>query len=161
MFKSLKKYIKAQDWRADIDEETKEIVFSIRGENGQFMCIAFVVEGETIFSFYSVCGVFVPESKRSLFAEFLTRVNYGRIIGNFEMDFDDGEVRYKTSFDYQDVNVNSTVIDNLINANIVSMDKAIPSIMGLIYGSLVIEDAVKNIKGTSIETTLIPILKEK
>lgn len=145
MFEKLKEYIKAQDWRADIDKKANEIVFSIRGENGQFTCIAFVEEKETIFSFYSICTVFVPESKRPSFAEFLTRVNYSRIIGNFEMDFDDGEVRYKTSLDYQDINVNSTVIGNLINANIVSMDKAIPSILGLIYGSLEIEDAVKKI----------------
>jgi hypothetical protein len=147
MFKKLKDYIKTQDWRADIDEDANEIVFSIRGENGQFTCIAFVGEEETIFSFYSICTVFVPEVKRASFAEFLTRVNYGRIIGNFEMDFDDGEVRYKTSLDYQDISVNPTVIGNLINANIVSMDKAIPSIMGLIYGSLVIEEAVKKIVG--------------
>ena len=132
-----------QDWRADIDEKTNEIVFSIRGENGQFMCIAYVEEEQTIFSFYSVCTVFVSEPKRALFAEFLTRVNYGRIIGNFEMDFTDGEIRYKTSLDYQEINITSTLISNLIDANIVSMDKAIPSIMGLLYGSLSIEEAVK------------------
>ena len=34
-------------------------------------------------------------------AEFLTRTNYSMIIGNFELDFADGEIRYKTSIDVQ------------------------------------------------------------
>lgn len=41
----------------------------------------------------------VPEDRRLALAEFLTRANYGLFIGNFEMDWQDGEVRYKTSID--------------------------------------------------------------
>jgi len=43
----------------------------------------------------------VISSKRGAVAEFINRANYGIIIGNFEMDFADGEIRYKTSIDVQ------------------------------------------------------------
>jgi len=35
--------------------------------------------------------------------EFLTRANYGLNIGNFEMDFQDGEIRFKTAIDVEEV----------------------------------------------------------
>ena len=44
-----------------------------------------------------------PEEMRVPMAEFLTRANYGLRIGNFEMDFEDGEVRYKSSVDFEGI----------------------------------------------------------
>ena len=41
----------------------------------------------------------VPEEKRSAVAEFITRANYGLPGGNFEMDWRDGELRYKVFLD--------------------------------------------------------------
>ncbi len=38
-----------------------------------------------------------PEEKRLAIAEFVARANDGLRIGNFELDFGDGEVRYKRS----------------------------------------------------------------
>ena len=32
-------------------------------------------------------------------AEYLHRANYGLRVGNFELDYDDGEIRYKTYID--------------------------------------------------------------
>ena len=34
------------------------------------------------------------EIKRQDIAEYLTRANYGMVMGNFEMDYSDGEIRY-------------------------------------------------------------------
>src|SRR5438552_11284376 len=49
------------------------------------------------FLFYSLCPVRVPQQSRAAISEFVTRANSGLIIGNFEMDFADGEVRFRTS----------------------------------------------------------------
>ena len=38
-----------------------------------------------------------PEEKRGAVAAFLTRANYGLILGSFELDFDDGEIRFKVT----------------------------------------------------------------
>jgi len=42
--------------------------------------------------------------------KFLTRANYGMMIGNFEMDFTDGEIRYKTSIDVEGDKLSSALI---------------------------------------------------
>jgi hypothetical protein len=55
----------------------------------------------------------VPEAKRQAMAEFLTRAKYGLCMGNFEMDFGDGEVRYKASLDIADGELTAKMIEVL------------------------------------------------
>ncbi len=49
------------------------------------------------FTVYTVFPVKAPEEKRGAVAAFLTRANYGLILGSFELDFDDGEIRFKVT----------------------------------------------------------------
>ena len=48
---------------------------------------------------YTTALLAVPEEKRSAVCEFITRANYGLPSGNFEMDCNDGELRYKVYLD--------------------------------------------------------------
>ena len=56
-------------------------------------------------------------------AEFVTRANRGMRIGNFELDFDDGEIRYKTSMDVEGGDLTDKMIDNLLRANLTTTDR--------------------------------------
>ena len=56
------------------------------------------------------------------------------IIGNLELDYSDGEIRYKTSVDIEDVEVVEPLIRHLIYANVLTMDKYFPGLMRVIYG---------------------------
>src|SRR3954467_14939357 len=67
------------------------------GHNGEVTCFAQVRVDLEQFIFYVVMPVRAPAQMRLAVAEYITRANYGLRIGNFEMDFDDGEVRYKSS----------------------------------------------------------------
>jgi hypothetical protein len=69
---------------------TLQLVF--QGENGRWTCYAQVREPQAQFVFYSILPTNVPAAKRAAVAEFLTRANFGLVIGNFEMNMDDGEV---------------------------------------------------------------------
>lgn len=67
---------------------------------------------------YSTFPMAVPEAHRAAAMEFITRANYGLILGNFEMDLSDGEVRYKTSIDVEKVNLTQELLNPLLYANI-------------------------------------------
>ncbi|MBC7340390.1 MAG: YbjN domain-containing protein [Firmicutes bacterium] len=97
--------------------------------------------------FYSVCPVNVPEGKRLAVAEYLTRANYGLVIGNFEMDFRDGEVRYKTSIDVEGAEIAPALVRNLVYANVITMDRYLPGLLGVIYGNLTPEQAIAQVEG--------------
>ncbi|RLC80351.1 MAG: hypothetical protein DRJ03_21855 [Chloroflexi bacterium] len=117
------------------------------GDNGEWTCYAQVQEEQERFIFYSVCPVKAPEEKRPAMAEFLTRVNYGLVIGNFEMDFSDGEIRSKTSADFEGDRASVAVIKNLVYANVLTMDLYLPGIMSVLYGDVSPAQAITQVEG--------------
>jgi len=125
-------------------ESVLQMVF--QGENGKWTCYAKARDDEDQFVFYSVCPINAPDSKRLAVAEFLTRANSGMIIGNFEMDFEDGEIRYKTSIDVEDDSLSCALIKRLVYANVMMMDAYLSGIMSVIYGDVTPLDAIAQIE---------------
>jgi len=68
------------------------------------------------FVFYVNFGATAPAARRDEVARFITRANWGLTIGNFEMDYDDGQMRFKSSVDFGDVELSETLIRNAILA---------------------------------------------
>ena len=118
-----------------------------RGEHGQWMCYAQAREEQQQFVFYSVCPASVPDDKRAPMAEFVTRANYGLIVGNFEMDYRDGELRYKTSVDVEGDELSNALLRSLVYANVAMMDQYLPGILAVLYGGTSPEEAIAQIEG--------------
>jgi len=133
MFSKIINFFKEKEWIYTIIEDKTIAILGISGKNGKLQCIADVSEDEKKMIFFSVCNSNVSDDKKLLMCELLTRINHGKFLGNFEMDFEDGEIRYKTSIYYGDLELSNDVIENLIMTNIVTMDNALVSIMQLIF----------------------------
>jgi hypothetical protein len=88
----------------------------------------------------------IPKNKHLQIAEFLTRANYGLLLGNFEMDFNDGEVRYKTSIVAGDNELDFPVIKRMVYSNLSTIDDYFPAIMKVIYGGISAKEAIREIK---------------
>ncbi|HVK66479.1 MAG TPA: tetratricopeptide repeat protein [Polyangium sp.] len=61
--------------------------------------------------------IFEPKAKKELraeLAEFVTRANFGMGDGNFEMDFDDGSVRFKIALDYTEEPLSPLLLRNML-----------------------------------------------
>ena len=56
------------------------------------------------------------------------RANHQMRLGNFEMDFEDGEVRFKTSLDTDGADLTPAMVRNLIAPNVLAMDRYVPGI---------------------------------
>ncbi|HEY9850963.1 MAG TPA: hypothetical protein V6D28_15955 [Leptolyngbyaceae cyanobacterium] len=79
-------------------------------------------------------------------SDFITRANYGTIIGNFELDYADGEVRYKTSIDVEGSNLTFPLIKQLVYTNVTMMDEYLPGIVSVIEGNVEPKDAIAKIE---------------
>src|SRR4030081_1049823 len=101
IYDTMLQFFTQDEWPYTQLEGRPMLRMNFRGNNGRWLCIAQAREEQEEFVFYSVCDVNVPEDKRAAMAEYLTRANYGLYIGNFEMDYSDGEIRYKTSIDIE------------------------------------------------------------
>src|SRR5207249_1494636 len=82
----------------------------VQKQNSDFLCMGRVREEKNEFVFYTYCGVKVPESKRQEAAEFFARVNDGLMIGNFEMDMEDGAAYFKAPIAVADQHISLSEI---------------------------------------------------
>jgi hypothetical protein len=145
-FKTLGQYLKDIDWYPQQikDKTAYRVLFS--GKNGQLACFAQILADLEQFLFYAVAPVKVPEDLRLAAAEFITRANYGLRIGNMEMDFGDGEVRYKSSLDFEGQELTPQLIKLTIYPAVQTMDRYLPGLMAVIYGGKSSAEAVAQIE---------------
>jgi hypothetical protein len=79
-------------------------------------------------------------------AEYITRANYGLRIGNFEMDYSDGEVRYKSSLDFEGEPLTPKLIKNAMYPAVHTMDLYLPGLLGVMYGNKTPAEAIREIE---------------
>ena len=116
-----------------------------QGENGRLICFAQSRQEEQQLIFYSYGPENVPEDRRQAMAEFITRANFGMVLGNFELDFADGEVRFKTSIDVEGAELTAELIKPVIYANVLTMDEYLPGLLTVSQGSATPEEALNKI----------------
>src|SRR5690348_1123728 len=93
LFEAMRRFFEEEDWKFMEIEGQSALKLGCTGENGEWTCYAQVKENPGRFLFYSVLSARVMESKRAVMAEFIARANYGMVLGNFELDYTDGEIR--------------------------------------------------------------------
>ena len=123
MFERFKEYLKAVELTYSVVENEKIIMFPYISK-GNYQCIIDIDENDQIILVYTILGSLVTLDKRNRISQLLTKINYGLRIGNFEMDYDDGQIRYKTSVDYDGVkDFDDSFIESLILINLTTTDK--------------------------------------
>lgn len=129
---ALIKVVSQNQWPyQSIDAATLRL--DIVGENGNWPAFARCMEEIDQVMVYSVCNHKASEPRRPVMAEFLTRANYGLRIGNFEMDFNDGEVRFKTSLHLRPDCPAEGMIEQALLDNALTMDHYLPGIMRVMF----------------------------
>lgn len=151
MFDTVVQFFEQDGWSYSRAREQPILQMGFQGDNGNWLCYAEAREEFEQFVFYSVCPTNAPEGRRQAVAEFLIRVNYGLVIGNFEMDLDDGEIRYKTSLDVGDTELSVPLVKNAVYMNVLMMDRYLPGIMAIVYGNVPPAEALAQVKGGAPE----------
>jgi hypothetical protein len=86
--------------------------------------------------------VLAKDKFRPLANEFITRANYGLVIGNFEMDVKDGEIRYHVSHLMEDGRLTDETIRRLFGTAMGTADRYFPALMRVLFAGETPEDAV-------------------
>jgi hypothetical protein len=74
----------------------------------------------------------VSQDRRAQVAEFFTRVNFGLPIGNFELNFDTGESRFKSSLDFEGTILLPALIDNTLGAALHNANLYLPLLVDIV-----------------------------
>ena len=74
-----------------------------------------------------------PKHRWVACAELLIRINFGMLVGSFEMDFEDGQINFKTSHPFPKGQLDAKLLKRVVGFNLDCMDKYLPAIMSVIY----------------------------
>ena len=115
----------------------------VSGEHGKWFWVAGGNEEDNLLVSLSICPVQVPADRRAQVCEYINRANYGLRVGNFEMDFSDGEVRFRTTIPIvQDGEIHDEV-QRQIFISFATFDQYIPGVLGVAFGQLTPSQAIK------------------
>lgn len=147
LLETLISYFQEEEWVYTQlgDEPILHSLFTAK--NGKLPFVAEAKEDLDMVIFYTYCPVKAPENVRDAVAEFITRANYGLLVGNFEMDYADGEVRYKTVIARATEYMGNDLISHMVYTNLATMDRYLPGLMAVIYGGLSPVQAVMQVEG--------------
>jgi hypothetical protein len=145
-FVKLGDFLREHDWNPQQIPDKYIYRMPFRGQNGLMYVYAQVrIEAEQ-FLCYVLAPIKAPEEVRPAVAEYLTRANYGLYIGNFEFDYSDGEIRYKSSLDFENATLTADLIRNTLYPALQMMDRYLPGLMKVAYGGAVPEQAIAEIE---------------
>ena len=119
----LKQYFDDKDWpynhyQPKIRDSQKSHYLSLRMRNKQLDCgyLFRVQEKNKLLAVYGILPFLIPESHQSAAMLLITQINYDMMIGNLEMDVDDGEIRYKNAIDIEAVGLDDDILEHLLQS---------------------------------------------
>ena len=91
---------------------------SLRMRNKKLDCgyLFRVQEKNNLLAVYGILPFLIPESHQSAAMLLITQINYDMLIGNLEMDINDGEIRYKNAIDIEAVGIDENTIEHLLQS---------------------------------------------
>jgi hypothetical protein len=145
-FATLHAFLRDDGWQPQQLDDKAIFRVYFGGKHGDVRCYAQIRVDLEQFLFYVIAPIKAPEEAREPVARFLIRANFGLRIGNFELDYDDGEVRYKSSLDFEGETLTPGLIRNTIYPAVHTMDVYLPGLLAVMYGNKSPDEAINEIE---------------
>lgn len=130
-------------------------------DNAKFDVVLDAREESQVFFVYIYFPLNVPQKNRVDVSELLTRINYNLKIGNFELDMDDGQIRYKVSVDIEGSELVAKMVHNMVNVALSTSDTYIPTVMHICYGNKTPVEALNTLKENIEKTDSVEVSEVK
>lgn len=123
-------FFESENWPYERVEGELMVRSLFESEVGTWLCLAEVREELNQFIFYAIATVSIPESERPNLAKLFMNLNYSQLtLGNFELDFEDGEFRYRTGLDCTGIQPDIGLIQTAIERAIATLEHFFPIIL--------------------------------
>jgi len=144
-FADIVKWLKDNDWKFEVPEENR-ILMGCSGDNGRYQVLIRFRPEKELVSVLFYYPFSVPEEKRQAVSDAVTRMNYGLLFGNCEMDFSDGELRYRSYMPVDDSPLYPNQLRTIIMTSWATTDRYYPAFMDVIWGSTTPEEAIRKVE---------------
>jgi hypothetical protein len=141
-FQALLDHFEDHDIRYNCKREERRAWFTMNSGCALQKCSFRFDHTGDILQIFIQYPVLVKEKFLPLAMEFITRANYGLILGNFEMDIKDGEVRYHISHLMPEGKLDDDTICRLFGTAMGTSDRYFGPFMKLLFAGETPEDAI-------------------
>lgn len=103
---------------------------------------------------YTYCPVGVDENDDEMMlrmTEFICRVNYGLRTGNFELDCNDGEIRFKCHVICEDIIPTAAIVNRSIYTSVLMFERYGSGILDIIFTDASPKDAVYKCENSELD----------
>lgn len=141
----VKKFLDDDDWHCEMHDTGTAAVFTggIGGFKGLYNSFRFMlVVGDSEVQNYTEFPASAKE-KRTQIAEFITRANYGLKYGAFEMDYNEGDVRFHLTMPMSAVRADKMILPTLLIAPPRMLDQYSKGFSEVLMGLKTPEEAIK------------------
>ena len=111
-----------------------------------YRIVAQVDDDDDLFQIVGFAPVRVQEGSRSAIVETITRANFGLRVGKFEMNVDEGELRFHAAQILTHGCLDDAVIERMMGTTVAMLDMYLPAILSVIY-AFHIRDTVQQTAG--------------
>ena len=123
IIEAIKSFFDNNEWKYSYDED--RAIFSAGMDMGSAIgnVALKILVGNTRYNVYAILNNKVEPRFFPQVAEYLHRANYCLLNGNFEIDYDDGEIRYKTYVNFKNTTISEEIIRDSILVPFFMFDK--------------------------------------
>jgi len=135
-----------EELKFHIDEEEQRIDFKMRTVASPDVQFTVLIVNDTTVMFKTRLPMNIPEQNRDAVSCYLSRANYGLLLGGFQMDYDDGELSYVISGCHEEnESLSDYVILRYTYLGFNMFDDYIPGVFAIIYGGKNPGEAYENV----------------
>ncbi|WP_058557780.1 YbjN domain-containing protein [Thiohalocapsa sp. ML1] len=144
-YETLRAYLRGTNWAAA--EEPERMLFRARTELDLCPVEYYfrVLLERCEFLFYIVPEIEVPEHLLHAVAEYVCRVNSGMRIGNFELDFGNRHLRFKSSVNFTDTRLTEALIAGAVKPALTAFDEYFIGLARVLAGVATPAQAINDI----------------
>lgn len=136
-------YCAAHELRFRSDPESKSLALSVRGETAIYELLMFLSNDDDVLQIYVVVPVAAGDERlRPLQSEFVVRANHHLVIGNFDLNMDDGRLCFHVGHVLGEAGLDENLLGQLLRTALATADRYFPALMRVMFGGHTPADAI-------------------
>jgi hypothetical protein len=127
-------YLDSQEWRYNFDQENGVFRFGINVDSRIKSVNMYIRISERGFVAYGLPEMKADDASARQLAEYFTYCNFGLPYGNFELDFSDGEINFKSSLLCGDTIPPMGVVESIVDMPIRMWERYGNGMLAVLFG---------------------------
>ncbi len=132
---TVRKMLDASGYRYQ-QPSSETLTFTIRNEHATYNLFFAVQVTKSLVQLMSNYGSNAPASRRIAVAEALSRINTVLGLGNFELDFADGDIRFRVACDVEDGVLSEKMTSNMLSCTMYCMERFHDALMRIMFAEI-------------------------